>query len=285
VTSLTLVHDFGVGCGLGHRSRMRSLQSALAARGLAANLVEATLTGPPTTDDVLVVDSYLTRADDSARYQARIVVAVDDLQRDLKVDLLVDPNPGGTTAGSRAGRLLSGPEFALISPLDHPSTDPPNGTRRRVLVTTGGGDTATTGLRIAADLAALRADVDVRVVVGAAPPIGETAGVTLLHGLPSLGPELLVSDVVVTAGGVTLLESLHAGRPTVVVVLAENQRRAVEGAVAAGAALLTTPDKAASAAATLLDDAPRRAQLRDQASGYIDGRGAERVAEAIIDLL
>lgn len=99
-----------------------------------------------------------------------------------------------------------------------------------------------------------------------------------------LGPALADADLVLTAAGVTLLESLALGRPTVAVILAENQRRAAGGAAAADAAIVGVEAKAAGLAAELAGDLERRRSLSAAARNLVDGRGAGRVAEAIVDL-
>lgn len=262
---------------------MRALAAALSRRGVASVIKPVPADGAPVGGDVVIVDSYQTRADDGALYVASTVVAVDDLERNLRVDLVIDPNPGGTVPAPRARRTLSGPSFALITPLlEQPH---PCGARTQtVLVCTGGGDSGAAGIAIATDVASLLPTADVRVVVGpwARPPA--RGNITILQDLPSLELELLASDVVVTAGGVTMLESLHAGRPTVVVVTADNQRRAVAGAIAAGAAVTAEPSDAAKAAADLFGDQERREALTRAAAAYVDGLGADRVAEAVLEL-
>ena len=96
-----LVFDEGPGVGLGHRRRMEAL--ARGARRAAATTVVLVPLGRDDRDrprDVVVVDSYRVRADDRAFARAGVVVAVDDLARDLAVDLVVDPSPGAV--GARA---------------------------------------------------------------------------------------------------------------------------------------------------------------------------------------
>ena len=104
-----------------------------------------------------------------------------------------------------------------------------------------------------------------------------------------LGPHLDAATVVVSAGGVTMLESLLRGRPTVVVPTAANQSTAVESVRAADAAVvLSGADRAGDAADAVIDllaEPARRTELGRRAAGLIDGRGADRVAEAVLELL
>src|SRR5205823_1880405 len=110
VTVALLVHDDGPGAGLGHRRRCEALAAALEARGIGTAVV-------PVDDErldapVIVVDSYERRADDRAWATGRLVVALDDLARDLAVACVIDPAVGATSARHRrAGRVLAGPRY------------------------------------------------------------------------------------------------------------------------------------------------------------------------------
>jgi spore coat polysaccharide biosynthesis predicted glycosyltransferase SpsG len=98
----------------------------------------------------------------------------------------------------------------------------------------------------------------------------------------SLDDELAGADLVVTAGGVTMLEALRRGRPTVALVLAENQRDAVEGAAREGALIAATESSVVQEVTALAGDMVRRSALSACAQSYVDGKGAARVAEEII---
>jgi spore coat polysaccharide biosynthesis predicted glycosyltransferase SpsG len=90
----------------------------------------------------------------------------------------------------------------------------------------------------------------------------------------------------VCSAGITLLEALALGRPTVAVVASDNQRRYHEGLTALGATVgATTADDAAQLAAGLVGDADARTRLAAAATAAVDGRGAHRVAEAVVALL
>ena len=54
-------------------------------------------------------------------------------------------------------------------------------------------------------------------------------GVVAVYAPDGLAPELAAASIVVTAGGVALLEACLLGRPIVALALAENQRQAVHG--------------------------------------------------------
>ena len=98
---------------------------------------------------------------------------------------------------------------------------------RRVLVTTGAADEAGVGAHLAATIRSVAPDVEVRLVVG---PWGSTtvpSGVVPVHAPAGLTDEMAAASIVVTAGGVALLESCALGRPTIAVPIADNQQQAV----------------------------------------------------------
>lgn len=276
-----LVFDEGPGAGLGHRRRMEALALALHGRGWECRLA-ALRDGVATRADVLVVDSYRVRADD-LRSAAGTVVAVDDLRRDLAVDVVVDPSPGAdASAHRRAGRVLAGAPYALVSvPEPRAPVVPADGPVARVLVTTGAADADGVGARVAAAVHGALAGVDVRLVVGpwGAPEVPD--GVTDVVAPPTLAEQLAAAPVVVTAGGVSMLEACLLGRAVVAMCVAENQRTAVEALARAQAVVPATPGTAAGHVAALAADSDARRALAKHAQAAIDGRGPQRVAQEL----
>src|SRR5438552_918394 len=98
-----LVYDDGPDAGFGHRHRMDALADALVRRGFSATMQPV---GTAVRAGVLVCDSNMTRADDLTLYRADRVIAVDDLDRDLSVDLVVDPSPGARPEVHRHSRCI-----------------------------------------------------------------------------------------------------------------------------------------------------------------------------------
>lgn len=278
MTAVLLVYDAGPGVGLGHRARMTNLALALRLRGADARLALDVGGGGV---DVLVVDSYLRRADEF-RGAARKVVAVDDLDRDLVVDLLIDPNPP-PHHGGRARHHLAGVDYALIAPVE-PGALPAEAVRT-VLVTAGAADTAGTGARVATALVDLLPEAEVRLVVGQWGDGRVPPGVVPVRAPAGLEAELRRADVVVSAAGVTMLEACLLGRPVVAFVTADNQRRSAAGAAAAGAVVYVPLEAVPPAVAVLATDAAARRALAVRAAVYVDGRGPDRVAEAVLELV
>lgn len=269
---------------------MQALAAALQDRDAPCELLA--LNGPVSAD-ILVVDSYLHRADDATVFSARRVAAVDDLGRDLAVDLLIDPigAPAAVPARTAACRVLAGLCYALVGPAAVPGPGSPDPTAslpppevREVLVTTGGSDTEGQGARMAAALVPALPGVAIRLVTG---PWGSTqvpAGVERVDGSAGIAGELARAGLVVTAGGVTMLEAMALGRPVIAVVTAENQRRYVESAARQGGVAASTAAGIAEAAQALLADPQGRRLMAATARKLIDGHGPDRVAEAILAL-
>lgn len=282
-----LVADEGPGIGLGHRRRCEYLAGALRRAGIPAE-VRAEADGRVDAP-VVVVDSYRTRADDRTRYRGGVVVAVEDLGRDLDVDLLVVPAPGAESHGFHsARRVLAGASYVLVDPAlatgtrRDPHDTPP--AAPVVLVTTGAADERGVGAGIAAALATADATAEVCLVVGPWGCAGVPDGVVALHRPDGLADELARADVVVTAGGITMLEALALGCPAVVVETAENQRHQIAGVADAGAAWVTSVGDAPRRTRSLLADPAARARLSQRARMLIDAQGPERVAEVIARL-
>jgi spore coat polysaccharide biosynthesis predicted glycosyltransferase SpsG len=282
---VTLAFDEGPGVGLGHRRRCEAIATALRSMGIAHSFAPLQ-NGVAVEGDAVVVDSYLVRADDRDRFRARHVIAIEDLERDLAVELLVVPDPGADgTRYERATRVLAGADFSLVDPaLAELETPTIHETVTRVLVSCGASDAEGVGSRIATSLATARPGTLVRLVVG---PWGMQAHdplVTPVHAPDGLAAEIVDADLVVTAGGVTMLEACCLGRPTVAFAIAPNQTAAVAGAAHAGAVLAADASSAADLATRLARDFELRARLSEQARQLVDGQGAVRVASAIAEL-
>lgn len=284
MTVAVLRYDEGPDVGFGHRRRIEAIASSLIAIRLDVDLGPA---GPtdPISGPIVVLDSYRRRADDAALVQGATVVALDDLHRDLSVDLLVEPGPGAKDASPRAAReVLAGAAYSIVDPaLRQRPTSSITDAPRCVLVTLGGasgaGDLA---LHIAESIAIHAPGIEVR--VAGSPSTPPSPRVAVLPHAAGIAAELASADIVVTAGGVTLLEALTLGRPVVAVETAPNQRDNLDGVAAAGAALLASPTNAAEVVCELLGDRARREALGGAGAGLIDGSGANRVADAIVRL-
>ncbi|MEY2478466.1 MAG: hypothetical protein QOG87_3781 [Actinomycetota bacterium] len=233
--------------------------------------------------DLVVVDSYRAMPDRS-QIGSAVLAAVDDLGRDLAIDALIDPAPNADPEDHpSADVVLAGADYALLGPdsVEAPAADHEV---KVVLVSAGATDSEGHAAAVANELHLRLPGVRIRLVVG---PWGSDAapqGIELVQAPSGLGPELHAASLVVTAAGVTMLESMRAGRPTVAFLTAENQRRQADGAAELGGIVLTDVSGAADAAVTLAGDTPARLALAARAATLIDGQGPARVAHRLLEL-
>ena len=293
-----LVADAGEQAGLGHISRSTAVAVALRCRGIetrcyahgAAEPLErdgvrwAPLGGerlPDSPGGVLVVDSYLLPSDELARAagSARLVVMHDYGSVPEDAALVVSAAAPPSDAGS--GRL-SGLAYAALRPVfwglparelrDHVE---------HVLVTTGSGNFAEVGCELAEAVGNELPGVRVTLVRGPHGTIDVPSGIELLDGPDSLLEPLLATDLVVTAGGQTMLEAATAGTPCVALPLVDNQRRQALRLAGLGAVRLVDPpsvSEVAAAASELAREPEARREMSREGQHGVDGYGALRVA-------
>jgi UDP-2,4-diacetamido-2,4,6-trideoxy-beta-L-altropyranose hydrolase len=97
------------------------------------------------------------------------------------------------------------------------------------------------------------------------------------------------ADLVIGSGGVSLLERMACGIPSVTICTAANQRLSIEGGALrggtrfAGLIQALTPEALATIIAELIDDSGGRAAMAGIGRELIDGRGAERIAMALVN--
>lgn len=273
--------DEGPGIGLGHRRRVEGLARRLLALGFSVDL--RVLGDQTVAAEIVVVDSYRTRADDRERVRGVLVVAIDDLERDLAVDLVVDPDPGADArVHVAAATVLAGAPYALVdTELLTLQPAPIGETVGRVLVTTGGTDSEGFGARVAVDLADALPGARIRQVVGPWGRGTDDRRVEPVDAPDGLGPEIAAADLVVTAGGVTMLEACCLQRPVVAFSIAAGQDRSLAGAAHVGAVAAADVMSAADVAARLARDPDARRRMSHSARTLVDGQGSTRVAAVI----
>ena len=257
----------------------------------------------------LVVDSYAFTSDDyRALAAARLpVIAFDDTgERELPVELVVNGSAGAPRLAYRGAahtRYLLGPRYLALRPeFAEPA---PRAIRERVgraLVTTGGADPGRLTARlVGAASAGLGAAVALDVVAG--PLVDDIAciraavraapGRAELYESPEHLRELMrAADLAITGGGQTVYELAATGTPMVAVGVALNQRLNLEAMREAGALEYAgDADDAGleplvtAALGALAGDARRRADMSQRGRALVDGRGASRLARAVMDLL
>lgn len=255
----------------------------------------------------VVVDGYHFDAayQQRAREVARCLLVVDDIGHlpSYSADLILNQNirardvpyPGDA-------RLLLGPTYAMLRPEFAPFVRQARATpvrARRVLVTFGGGDSTAVTSTACQALAALDdPELQARVLLGAhatrsellrdLAPSSKTR-VELLGPTAEMPALMAWADVAVSAGGSTCWELAASAVPSIAVTLADNQRANVHGLAAIGAVLdggeghALTPGSLASLLRDLMGDQARREAMGQRGRELVDGRGAERVADALCE--
>lgn len=200
-----------------------------------------------------------------------LVWFADDGRRRPAADLtVISPRtPDPPVAG-----VLGGFEHVSLRPAMAPRPRPWAPTVTRVLVSFG-----MTALfpvdRLASEIARELPQVEVRV---AGPAGGRTPAASLAEELPA-------AQIVVCAGGQTALEVVAWGLPCVVLPIVDNQAQNVRALASAGAVVVASgPQDAVRHVRDLAGDAARRRALSAATAQAIDGRGADRIAAAVLRL-
>ncbi len=254
-----------------------------------------TVAAPPRLGCIL--DGYDILRDEIAYWHthAPFVAVLDDfLTPPDEADLVINGAlhlSGDRVAGTPA---LLGPRFALVDPryarlpdrdrsrpvslivVTFGRLDPDNVTGRVVEALTDAGTAARITVVAASawpHLAALRRQLDALVGRG-----------ELLLDMPDMLPLLDAADLVIGAGGVSLMERMAAGVPSVTLSIVDNQDVFVDGAVKldtvipGGNAARTTKDQLRACLQEALEDEMLRARVAANGRRIVDGRGAARVA-------
>ena len=240
-----------------------------AARGLALTGVsgeelwdaEATLmlVGPPATSNAwIVVDHYRL----ACPWERRIreagyrVAAIDDYRDRMHcADLLISdsevPFDPAFNELSATARVLHGRRFAIVDG-DYEFANGFSGSpakAKRVLVSYGGSDPTGETVKVLDAIRALKKDDRVQQLIGKVDlivgPLNRDAAsikqeseeipdVDVHHGVPVLAPLMRQADLILTAGGNTMVEALALRKPCIVTITGDNQALAVEDLCANG---------------------------------------------------
>jgi spore coat polysaccharide biosynthesis predicted glycosyltransferase SpsG len=286
MTRLLLRADASPTVGVGHLSRCVALATAARARGWEVALCGTFTAGewligdlPVVRSlepaDVVVVDHY-----DLGLVSSSLVVSIEDgpfgrRRADIVVDanLHTMPRPDD---GSPV--VLRGPAYAPLRAEVRAVSWRGGSVPPKVVVVMGGGAAPSA---VAAAVTAVRetgVPASVRAVSSVPVP-----GVEVIPPTPALPSLLAGADLVVSAAGVTLLELCCMGVPTALVRIADNQAAGYAAAVNQGLAvgLGTDPRTHVETLRALLLDEARRKALGGKAMSIVDGRGAERILDAI----
>lgn len=249
----------------------------------------------------VLIDSY--RADEEV-FRAcapKKTIAIDDLaDRPLPVDMVVNSTIAAESLDygrlTRA-RLLLGPRYALLRP--EFEAVPARHARRsieRVMITLGGSDHGTLASSIVRWCAAAAPSAALEVVIG---PFFERLELLcalesdriVLLEQPHMRDVMLRADLAVVSGGQTLFELAATGTPAIVITTAGNQVEHARAFADRGTVVLAgradDPDLPSRFAVAFESarDVPARAQMSRRGRELVDGRGAERTASAIVEIL
>ncbi|MGP3958533.1 PseG/SpsG family protein [Nonomuraea sp. 3N208] len=241
--------------------------------------------------DAVVLDSYDLPEDTGAALRdagSAVLAIVDGDPLGQAADLYLDQNLGAERRPFRAGRRLAGARYVLLRDSVRRCERAP---RRgmpvpRVLCFFGGTDSA--GVVTAWAQALLATGMPFEGTVVSPVPFAAGDAITVIPPTDRL-PELMAeADLVVTAAGSAVWELLHLGVPTALTWVAGNQLIGYEELVGRGVAagLGNTPGpQAVGTLARLLADPAAREEHGRRGSGLVDGKGRERVADALLALL
>ncbi len=252
-----------------------------------------------------VVDSYSF----DARWHRTVAAAtgakvcvIDDLaDRPLQAHLLVDHNLAAdhrvkyASVGAGVQRQLCGPRFALLAPAyEHAAGYNFQPQVRSMGIFMGGTDPGRLSeLVLRACRQEAQFDGLIQIVATRAHPCVaalqaacERAGHTeLLLDLPDLADFFSRHDLHIGAGGGALWERCCMGAPTLALVCAQNQEQSIGALSAAGvvaSVAQNTVQDIGQAARRLIDHPHERHLLHERALALVDGRGAQRVALALM---
>jgi spore coat polysaccharide biosynthesis predicted glycosyltransferase SpsG/ribosomal protein S18 acetylase RimI-like enzyme len=232
----------------------------------------------PPEADVVLIDHYGL----GSVSLPSLVVSMEDgefgrRRADIVVDANLHPAPrpdDGTPV------VLRGPTYAPLRAeiREARATRTGGSTPPKVVVVMGGGAAPSA---VAAAVTALReTDVPASILAVSATPV---PGIEVIPPTPALPSLFAEADLVLSAAGVTLLELCCIGTPTALVQLADNQTPGYEAAVSQGlaAGLGTNPRDHVETLRTLLQNPNQRKTLAEKAKTTVDGRGADRILDAM----
>jgi spore coat polysaccharide biosynthesis predicted glycosyltransferase SpsG len=318
-----LVHLVAAGAardGGGHIGRMLALGEALRDRrtALSFSIVGGRLggeaarratrlglrEGPSPSGAIVVVD--LPRAAEAIDLAPadRLVVFDDGNAFGGEAAIVLQPSLPTWTGPGRGGRVLAGYAYAPLARRyrdirdqgpaaapggAHEANDPP-----LVLICFGGSDPALVTERLAPSLAGIREDGPgwrVVAIVGAGHPgLTEISGIEILRDPADLPEQLAAADLAIVGGGMMKFEAACLRRPAILVAVADDQVAVGPPFASTGAALWLgdgrslDPAVLREAVGELIREPWRRSAMAVRAGEVVDGRGADRLADAILGL-
>jgi len=251
--------------------------------------------------DTVVVDHY---AFDARWHQAvrdalgcRLLVIDDTADRALDADALLDHNWDPDHRTKYAGRLqrkplwLCGPRFALLASAYRGAARYRfHDAVRSIGIFMGGTDPGGVSARVLAACRSAGFAGPVEVVSTSANPqltalrdaCQRDGNTTLTLDQPDLATFFARHDLQIGAGGGATWERCCIGAPTVALALVANQSAVVPGLAALGAVRAADEATLPGVLHELIADPAARQALAERAAALVDGRGAQRVALALL---
>ena len=254
----------------------------------------------------LVTDGY----DIGPRYwgalrgHVRLMIAIDDLAlTHLPVDVVVNSSPDAFRLEYSVlpgTRFLLGPSYAILRDefAEEPKRDIPD-RLNRVLVTMGGSDPFELMPQLTDWICETLTEVWVDLIVGpffkSTRAIEQTREkyrdrVEIYRDPQDIRSLMLAADIAVTGGGQTTYELGATATPTLAICLDFNQRNSLSGLAREGTLLLAgdardseLEGKIKSSLRSLAFNPDLRMKLRMRGRQMVDGLGARRVAQTIVE--
>ncbi|AQQ67507.1 UDP-2,4-diacetamido-2,4,6-trideoxy-beta-L-altropyranose hydrolase [Microbulbifer agarilyticus] len=261
--------------------------------------------------DWLVVDHYALDVEWEALVKrfVKFLMVIDDLaDRHHICDLLLDQNLGRRPIDyanmvPSCCTMMIGPKFALLRPEFSALREKSlllrsNASVNKILITMGGVDHANASGEVLRVLQRYEFPhkCAVTVILGSQAPClakvrkfakKSSFDVQVLVDVGDMARKMTDCDLVIGAAGGTSWERACLGVPSLVVILAENQQSSARALQEYGASRVVGSIKdIQSALPVLLDEISNHGVLADMsrsAAGIVDGRGAERVSQMMLE--
>jgi UDP-2,4-diacetamido-2,4,6-trideoxy-beta-L-altropyranose hydrolase len=253
----------------------------------------------------VVVDHYAFESswhrEVGGKLRTRIAVVDDLADRDLDAAVLIDQNVADNFRAKYGTRwpedrpLLGGPRYALLRP-EYAAAAKYSWREevRSIGIFMGGTDApglTAHALEACRSVAGFRGPIEV-VTTSANPRLAalrqacaDSPHTTLALDLPDLSGFFARHDLQIGAGGSSSWERCCIGAPTLTLIGAENQAVVVQALVGEGisrTASSTAVEAIGEAVAGLIADAAGRRSMAERSQARVDGRGAARVAAALL---
>jgi len=260
---------------------------------------------------VCILDSYsITGAfEERLREKGIFVVSMDDMGgRDFRSDVIVNYHLYANRLEYRMlpdTRFLLGPQYAPLR-AEFAATRPNERSGpevKPILITMGGGELGNRVLKMVMEtLASIKDRMPCRDITIIAGSHGESIrqliqmnealglGCNLLSNVDNMAERMAESDIGIGAGGVTAYEFAAAGLAAMLFVLGENQAMIAESLEEAEIAINLGWHESVSHAELaerileIVSDSSKRIKMSRNGTQLIDGNGASRVVEKILEL-